>query len=72
MTAFIMEFRDICKLFGSQSHVAEILGVSDRTIRRWVKENKFEKWVIKKLLEHNHKSRQALEAVLIFKFIAKE
>jgi len=64
MTALSMEFRDICKLFGSQSHVAEILGVSDRTVRRWVKENKCERWIIDKLLKYNKEVENYLKGFI--------
>lgn len=48
-----MEFREVCALFGGQRQVSRILGVSDRTVRRWVKEDRCECWVVDRLLKYN-------------------
>ncbi len=57
-----MKFRDICKIFGSQSHVAKVLGVSDRTVRRWVKADKIPCWVMDRLIKYNKEVEKELWA----------
>ena len=55
-----MEFREVCALFGGQRQVSRILGVSDRTVRRWIKEKANPVWAIAKLLEYLEEIKEKL------------